>query len=123
MRDIKFRAWDGKKMKKSCFKVHPDGQLECLPSIDCIGFEPVLMQFTGLTDANGVEIYEGDIVECNLVTDKGVIEDHIGKVFFEDFEYVVETQDNLWPVASWKCVSRCEVIGNIHQHPELLINP
>lgn len=76
-------------------------------------------QFTGLTDRNGDEIYEGDIIKAKLITDTGVIENHIGHVLFEDFEYAVETADSSWPIASWKCVESCEVIGNIYTTPEL----
>jgi hypothetical protein len=58
MREIKFRAWDGEKM---IFPSDPDtyskfvrGELVC-PGV-------ILMQYTGLEDKNGKEIYEGDIV-------------------------------------------------------------
>ena len=73
MREIKFRAWDGEKMTYFHPLAHTESynQLACQPIssnkeewIDtwttdkCDG----LMQFTGLTDTNGKEIYEGDIV-------------------------------------------------------------
>lgn len=73
--------------------------------------EVELMQYTGLKDKNGVEIYEGDIVRH--ATDEGVY-----KIIFEDggfyvknlFEYDFQTI-NEYPL---------EVIGNIYENPELL---
>lgn len=66
-REIKFRAWD-KSHKKMLFFDPPQFDLEeesltfrCLNYKGSIGGMD-LMQFTGLRDKNGVEIYEGDTV-------------------------------------------------------------
>ena len=53
MREIKFRAWDKDLLKMySKWTVIPDDDRS-----------HILMQYTGLKDKNGVEIYEGDILK------------------------------------------------------------
>ena len=75
----------------------------------------VFMQFTGLLDKNGNEIFEGDIVK---VTHPHGDEPFNGEVFF--------APDGMWrhtflegrpSKAMWEYA---EVIGNIHENPELL---
>lgn len=72
-RQIKFRAWDGKKM------IYPDGHKYVLRFDGTIGkFDEIikqyhteewkLMQFTGLLDKNGKEIYEGDLLRIKFKT-------------------------------------------------------
>lgn len=84
---------------------------------DC---DVVLMQFTGLTDKNGQDIYEGDIV-------KAIYENYIAT--FGSFGAGLVTSDghSYWGgdyeigsfAETWEW-DKFEVIGNIHMHPELM---
>lgn len=70
-----------------------------------------LMQYTGLKDKNGVEIYESDIVSG----------DSILKVIFHDSGWWLFSDDEkeTWPFAAC-ALHLCEVIGNIYENKELL---
>lgn len=69
-------------------------------------------QFTGLTDCNGKEIYEGDIVRYTEAND----EISTSKVRFVDAAFSPLTE------IMWMGDAECEVIGNIHDNPELIPN-
>lgn len=139
MRPIKFRAWD--KEKKEWYKPTHEaykGQLfELFVSFagslashtmngmtdesvfpDC--FE--LMQFTGLTDKNGKEIYEGDVVKFQMTRTKLV--DHPVMTAFTD-ETAIYQGAVKWGEFGWRPfvdgkVEECEIIGNLYENPELI---
>lgn len=76
-REIKFRAWDGKKMIDNyCFLNKNKGNHFFAEDENEFGNIIAVMQYTGLKDKNGKEIYEGDIYrsEFSIDDEKGIDE-------------------------------------------------
>lgn len=126
-REIKFRVWNGFEMTHDviigifgAFYVNPSNNgLDPNDSASLTPFNtkypdtfPV-MQYTGLRDKKGVEIYEGDILEGHS--------DGNGLVVWSDYDggYDYQFKDGEI-VGIWEVRKHCIVIGNIHQKPELL---
>ena len=76
-----------------------------------------LGQFTGLTDHNGVKIFEGDIVWCIRSGLDGA--DMVGHIIYDDCCFCVKEGKSANCPAMDLC-SDFKVIGNIHDDPELL---
>ena len=117
MREIKFRAWE--EYEPEISESSKRGEMRSYESL-CNGdygswpdlyfaitrqarYTP--MQYTGLHDKNGKEIYEGDVV--SFENEILVMKWHEG------------TQEP-FPFAYYDNVEECEVIGNIYENPELL---
>ena len=123
MREIKFRAWDTRSREyrgESNLLIGLTGWLFWEFGYETRTVEPgafIIEQYTGLKDRNGKEIYEGDILEIEFFGDRrerGVIEYCAGAGRF----MWLEPGGVLWGIRSND--SKNEVVGNIHQHPELL---
>lgn len=133
-REIKFRAIDNN--NEWCYGLPTydlDGDLDMSHHTGFTSYgdiEKTLSQFTGLKDKNGVEIYEGDIVKWGHI--EGFIELSGVRIAVVDMSNSCDglTFDAFKPVShrfkignfmyrhsTDKCM---EVIGNIHQNPELL---
>lgn len=125
MREIKFRAWVKPKYTGgvSWMAVQGEPDLETLYSFMFhYAHEPNLMQYTGLKDKNGREIYEGDIVSDGSVNGEvvwsttGVQWESEGKYYMSGWYWKAEIPGEfrtLWPLEGG------EVIGNIYENPEL----
>lgn len=124
MREIKFRAWlkDDKRMVEvRSIDFHEEGNIITVNYNDIFGFEfneneIELMQYTGLKDKNGKEIYEGDIllVANGSINGDIMFSKRVVKWFEEKRGYNIHNFDN-----AYKPTHYYEVIGNAYQHPEL----
>ena len=121
MRQIKFRFWDSETDRYDGqmprMRYWPSSPEEISLDAWIKGGAPC-MQFTGLHDKNGKEIYEGDVVLATMVdakTYRGVVEWQDDSADFDISHPELGHQ-----VAFGLDESCYEVIGNIYENPELL---
>lgn len=139
-REIKFRAYINKsKGIKEISQINYATKTIVTTDGYCYGFKDIiLMQYTGLKDKNGKEIYEGDIVEFKDVGEEGYEYkegfgfDNIAQVVYKNGIYTLsnfgETDNSYYATNSTdeerlEEVLRnrnCKVVGNIYDNPELL---
>lgn len=129
MRKIKFRMWNNCEFKENSKMFYDTEQvMNCL--IQQIDYEDTIvggynhigdgnsfMQFTGLKDKNEKEIYEGDVLGFSEKSKSIVTFDNGGfEIFGEPIGWTFDQESGF----SKYDFKYCEVIGNIHENPELL---
>jgi uncharacterized phage protein (TIGR01671 family) len=137
-REIKFRAWDNIRKEMIPFDavsylVEFDGTIWEIEGDDLRERTSMLtlMQYTGLKDKNGIEIYEGDIIKWGHI--KGGEENPIRVAVVKinpdlQFEIIGERkffmgQDKIFRYGNFIYTDTekwIEIIGNIYENPELL---
>lgn len=149
MRDIKFRAWDkaGKTMSDP-FTLRRGNLIwrsknETAVTFKALLEEDVVMQYTGLKDKHGDEIYEGDVIQherksrpysdkAKIALVKCIVQWLDGKSSGDNLtnpssfnqnpsfigKPIGDHKSNQWSY-DWSEFHDCEVIGNIYENPEL----
>jgi len=144
MREIKFRSWNPNTKTMLHFadwsiNTGPNTYLAFEKSVDP-GYSPddegtpekdslVLMQFTGLLDTDGVEIFEGDIMRhlANYPRDYQEMYPHkkcgfiSGPIEWSDgYWFIYKTDDNRDILLTKKEAESYEVVGNVYENSDLL---
>ena len=132
-REIKFRAWDVESNEMTL----PNDILEVLVSMknevyamvkgrnETLGGinrdNTILMQYTGLKDNNGTEIYEGDILSTDLDRPYLIVEFRNGAFMYQCHDNGKDYYDFMATTGENSNFTKYhEVIGNIFENPELL---
>lgn len=113
MREIKFRVWD--KLNKEMINIESINFQERRVYKNDVSYrnfnDTGLMQYTGLKDMKGKEIYEGDILFETF-------REEYFKVVFENGSFRAEVDEYSLDLEDYANI--CEVAGNIYENPELM---
>lgn len=142
-REIKFRAWNipnklmYQNVQDGILAENEKGQLIIGVSIGKLSKDAgsILMQFTGLKDRNGIDVYEGDLLREPSKSNWENVNFSCFEVFFHDGDshlnydigYTMCRMHNHGSICGGhipsfkpKTLSKMEVIGNIYENPELI---
>ena len=113
MREIKFRVWD--KLNKEMINVESINFQERRVYKNDVSYrnfnDTELMEYTGLKDMKGKEIYEGDILFETF-------REEYFKVVFENGSFRAEVDEYSLDLEDYANI--CEIVGNIYENPELM---
>ena len=114
MKELNFRAWDGKKMIND---VIPASEISIIELFDRYEWQETdveaVEQYTGLKDKNGKEIYENDILQ---------IDDHIlgdFEVLWHNLGWAIKRSVGFETLAVHKS-ENIVIVGNVHENADLL---
>lgn len=139
MREISFRMWTGRRMiydrpeepvafgisAAGIYTLEPQGEgYERQGSGYVLKWHPtwVPMQYTGLKDANGQKIYEGDVLEFDIGA-PGHPRIERNPVVPYGMGFAIEREDGYWHGTTVIQDYGGRVIGNIYEHPDLIPAP
>lgn len=142
-RVINFRAWDreNKKMQWPCeisigelqgspiHRTFEQGSIETCPPNPGVIEDYELMQFTGLLDKNGKEIYEGDVIRINNLVEnwkrgEPEFDWRVLRVWWNRYTWSLQNEVIARPLTDYDLRTlepyELEVIGNIYENPDLI---
>lgn len=127
-RKIKFRAWFPSEKRitpsKTVFELCENAK-QYGKNLDS---ELILLQYTGLKDKNGVEIFEGDVVKNECRTweeeegEEPTYSNKISSIIYRNHGFWVDDESFGWEGEDLWDWDEIKIIGNIYENPELLTN-